>query len=411
VVDAARQWLLRQQAGDGSWQEAGNSENVSLTAYVTLALAGSKSIAQAQPQISAEAALARGLDYLRKHWTISNDPYAIAQVALAAFQSGDRNLGAQANAELRTMIHREGDTAYWMLERNTLFYGWGSAGRVETTALVAQALTLGASAGADERENQADRQLIEQGLMFMVEKKDGYGAWYSGQTTINVLESLLLLAQSPAGGNNAAGTAEILVNGEKAGSVKLPGPHEVVAPLLIDLSKVVRPGKNHISIVRPGESQASSAQAVVRYYIPWSSAMKSEDAHRTGDSDALALRVHYDHTDVNPDEEVHCQVHAERIGFRGNGMLLAEVGLPPGVVVDRASLEKAMTDSGWEISQYEIRPDRLVVYLWPKAGGTDFEFSFRARYGMNALTAPSVLYDYYNPEAQVVVQPSRIVVQ
>jgi hypothetical protein len=125
----------------------------------------------------------------------------------------------------------------------------------------------------------------------------------------------------------------------------------------------------------------------------------------------LALRVHYDHTQVKPDEEVHCQVHAERIGFRGYGMLLAEVGLPPGVVVDRASLEKAMTGAGWEISQYEIQPDRLVVYLWPKAGGTDFEFSFRPRYGMNALTAPSVLYDYYNPEAQVVVQPSRIEVQ
>jgi hypothetical protein len=418
VVEAARQWLLRQQGADGIWQEPGDSESISLTAYVTLALAKSKApYRSAQTQVSAEAALfdaalARGLDYLRKHWTVSNDPYAIAQVALAAFESDDKTLGAQANAKLRTMIHREGDTAYWMLERNTLFYGWGSAGRVETTALVAQALTLGASAGTDEKENLVDRQLIEQGLMFMIEKKDGYGAWYSGQTTINVLESLLLLAKSPEGGDHAAITAEILVNGEKAGSVKLPGPYEVVAPLLIDLSKVVKPGKNHISIVRPGGSQASSVQAVVRYYIPWNqSAARSEVGHRTGDSDALALRVHYDHTQVKPDEEVHCQVHAERIGFRGYGMLLAEVGLPPGVVVDRASLEKAMTGAGWEISQYEIQPDRLVVYLWPKAGGTDFEFSFRPRYGMNALTAPSVLYDYYNPEAQVVVQPSRIEVQ
>jgi hypothetical protein len=30
---------------------------------------------------------------------------------------------------------------------------------------------------------------------------------------------------------------------------------------------------------------------------------------------------------------------------------------------------------------------------------------------MSALTAPSILYDYYNPEARVVVQPARIEVR
>ena len=89
-------------------------------------------------------------------------------------------------------------------------------------------------------------------------------------------------------------------------------------------------------------------------------------------------------------------------------MLLAEIGLPPGAVVDRSSLEKAMNDADWNISQHEIRPDRLVVYLWPKAGGTDFDFTFRERSEVNALPAPSVLYDYYNPEAQTVVRPTRI---
>jgi len=48
------------------------------------------------------------------------------------------------------------------------------------------------------------------------------------------------------------------------------------------------------------------------------------------------------------------------------------------------------------------------VYLWPKAGGTDFDFTFCERYAVNALTAPSVLYDYYNPDAQTAVRPTRI---
>lgn len=186
----------------------------------------------------------------------------------------------------------------------------------------------------------------------------------------------------------------------------------MVGPLQVDLAKFLKPGHNVVSLTRPGESQTASVQAVARYYIPWEqSSAKNKSGARTGDSDGLSLRVDYDHTTIQRDEVIHCKVHAERIGFRGYGMLLAEIGLPPAAVVDRDSLAQAMAGNTWEISQYEIQPDRLVVYLSPKAGGTDFEFAFRPRYGMNALTAPSVLYDYYNPEAQVVVQPSRIEVR
>ena len=110
-------------------------------------------------------------------------------------------------------------------------------------------------------------------------------------------------------------------------------------------------------------------------------------------------------------QEVTCSVSAERVGHAGYGMLLAEVGLPPGADVDRASLESAMTSSGWSLSQYDVLPDRLIVYLWPRAGGTNFTFKFRPRYGLEAQTAPSLLYDYYNPEARAVVAPTKFVVR
>ena len=34
-----------------------------------------------------------------------------------------------------------------------------------------------------------------------------------------------------------------------------------------------------------------------------------------------------------------------------------------------------------------------------------------AEYGVKAQTAPSALYDYYNPEARVALAPSRVVVR
>lgn len=89
--------------------------------------------------------------------------------------------------------------------------------------------------------------------------------------------------------------------------------------------------------------------------------------------------------------------------------MLAEIGLPPGAEVDRASLERAMRGTGWDFSQYGILPDRLIVYLWPHAGGTRFDFKFRPRFGLTARTAPLIIYDYYNPEAKVVIAPTRFV--
>lgn len=88
-------------------------------------------------------------------------------------------------------------------------------------------------------------------------------------------------------------------------------------------------------------------------------------------------------------------------------MLIAEVGLPPGAGVDRSSLEKAMNQSSWALSQYDIVPDRLVLYLWPTAGGSSISFAFRPRIALDALTAPSRVYDYYNPDAEAVLAPTR----
>ena len=407
VVVSAQQWLLHQQAANGSW-----NNSLSETAYVMLSLHPSfnaktsdvsdgKNIAPVTPALSAAA------EFLQTRWGATADPYDLAQIALAAFSAVNKNLGAKVNAKLRSLIHQQGDSTYWAIETNTLFYEWGGAGRAETTALAIEALVQESASDPNPDVTAQDRSLAEQGLIFLIHEKDGYGAWYSGQTTVNVLEAFLLLGKARSDAPPAS--AEVDVNGEKAADLKLPSPNEIAAPFEVDITKFIKPGHNQISIKSPGDSQAASAQAVTRYYIPWErSSAHNVSNLRTGDSDALALRVSYDQTGLRPGSDIHCRVHAERIGFRGYGMLLAEIGLPPGAVPDRSSLERAMNDADWNISQYEIRPDRLVVYLWPKAGGTDFDFTFRERYEVNALTAPSVLYDYYNPDAQTVVRPTRI---
>ena len=73
---------------------------------------------------------------------------------------------------------------------------------------------------------------------------------------------------------------------------------------------------------------------------------------------------------------------------------------------DERSSEAAMAGD-WSLSRYDILPDRIVLYMWSKAGGTKFNFKFRPRYGINAQTPASVVYDYYNPEARATVMPLR----
>jgi len=136
---------------------------------------------------------------------------------------------------------------------------------------------------------------------------------------------------------------------------------------------------------------------------------------RLRNSSALRLAVNYDKLEAKAGEEIACNVMAERVGRQGYGqefgMMLAEIGLPPGADVDRESLERAAQESGWSLNHYDVLPDRVIAYLWPQAGGLKFSFKFKPRYGVKAQTAPSALYDYYNPEARVVVAPSRFVVK
>ncbi|MEP6849218.1 MAG: hypothetical protein ABI999_10210 [Acidobacteriota bacterium] len=150
------------------------------------------------------------------------------------------------------------------------------------------------------------------------------------------------------------------------------------------------------------------SQLVAAHYIDW----KDSDAANLNVNQSRALKLDYkcDKQRAAIMEEVNCTVSVERIGFQGYGMLLAEIGTPPGADVSRESLEKAI-EANRSISHYEILPDRIVVYMWSKAGGTSFNFKFHPRYGINAQTPASIVYDYYNPEAQATVSPLRFFVK
>ena len=433
VIAETRDWLLRQQRPNGSWPahnwNGGEDERRTplTTAFVARVLAATRQpergepgpVAQAslnQPTSSSSAQtteqstpLRRALSYLAARADETDEPYLIASLALAAADAGETALVARAAARLRALAIQEGTGSYWALETNTPFYGWGLAGRVETTALAIQALNR--SCGMPNADCGPKDELVGRGLDFLLGTKDRYGVWYSTQATINVFDALLSATAGGGGaGPQAEDVAEVFVNGRNAGRLTLPPPDRLTGPLLLDLTPFLGAGSNRVELRRRAATPAQ-AHLVTTFYVPWGARAEGVEAPKRSAASALRLSVGYDHTSAEVSQEVTCSVSAERVGHAGYGMMLAEVGLPPGADVDRASLERAVAESGWALNGYDVLPDRLVVYLWPRGGGTRFQFKFRPRYGLKALTAPSQLYDYYNPEARAVVAPTRFVVR
>jgi hypothetical protein len=420
VLNRAGAYIVGRQSKTGAWltrfwgQEK-DVEDLNLTAYMTRTLApagGGKSSIKAgatdQQNIKSrqaiEASFKLGMNYLEEQIDSWKDPYLVGNYALAAAASNESEFVSRARSLLSSLAHREGTATYWNLEANTSpFYGWGNTGRLETTALAVEAL-------AKLQNKNPDGEIAQQvsrGLQYLLGHRDGYSVWYSTQATENVIEAMI--AAMPPGDETAGPSeADIVVNGHNASTMQLREAGAIVGPATLELAQYLHTGHNTVQVIRGANSSAMNALVITSHYIPWKDSRSTAGENFiSGDTRALRLKVEYDHTDPRPDEVVKCQVEAERIGFHGYGMMLAEIGLPPGFEVDRESLETARETGS--IQGYEVQPDRIVFYVWPEASGSQFEFRFRLRYGMDAMTAPSLLYDYYNPEANATVVPVRFV--
>lgn len=393
VIENARNYLIKQQRADGGftkkyyWETSENSSRTKLlTSYVARTLAAVK---------AEKNVLDKALAYLKTRNAEIDEPYALALYGLASLDAGNTETARETAQLLEKMAIDEGDRVYWNLETNTPFYGWGTAGRIETTALVLQLLIK------TKDQNPKTEDLISRATMFLLKAKDRYGVWYSTQTTINVLDAFLA-SLTPAKGRSA--TISVSINGEKLKDIAVQA--EQIEPVVLDLTGKLT-NANRIEITSSDNSKVMS-QIVQTHYIDWKDAEISN--RNINDSRAVRLDYKCDKQTAKIMETVTCAVEAERVGFKGYGMLLAEIGLPPGADVSRESLQAAM-DADWSLSRYDVLPDRIILYMWSKAGGTRFNFSFKPRYGINANTPASVVYDYYNEEAKGTVAPLRFEVK
>jgi hypothetical protein len=402
-------WLAANQKADGGWKPQYGETDADLNLYVAASLervlAGddasslpkelreraNKAVTQAQAWAASSAAAA-------------HDPYANA---LRLRLTHDAATAAGLRAELARTAVRDRDSAYWTSSRYSPFYGWGHAGDLETTALVLGAL-------GQARDSARDRTLVDGALFYLLENQDRYGIWLSGQATVRVLQALLPLAIEEM--KTAGGSPEfrLTVNGtpldDKDAEALHADPRLLEAPRSLNLTALLKPGHNELVFTSGSETALASAEASAGFYVPWQgSATQARSATQTGKDYGLDLSYSCGVDNARAGQPIDCTVDVRRFGSGGYGMLLAEVGLPPGADVDRASLATLLDH--WTISRYELHPDRILFYLWSwRAEGSKFTFRLRPRYGVHAKAAPATLFDYYNPDLKVVLAPQTFTV-
>ena len=328
-----------------------------------------------------------------------DDSYALAGFITAAVGSGDDQRIKTAVTRLASLAREERGGVYWQINDSSPFYGWGRAGSYEATGLAVSALSTW-RAGHPEAAKDID-SLIRRGTLFLLRERDRNGYWRSTQATLQAMRAVADASAVLGGFGNPDGNVEIRVHGKRVKIIAVdPNMRD---PVVIDMSSFLTKGDNPITITPSKEGALTTILFSSSHWLPW-------EKTRARTSPELRLDVRFDKTKTIVGEQASCFVKAERTGSRSHGMMIASIGLPPGAEVDRASLQK-LINGGSGVDRYEVLPDRVIFYLWPSKGISTFQFNLSQRFPMNAKSEPSILYDYYNPDALSEVPPFRWVVK
>lgn len=404
-IIGAINWLLANQQQEGGWKPRYGQPNAELNLYIATILAQTMTgnavgnVAPSELKNRVQRAVERGTAWAATSAGAVHAPYANALRLRLAIQAGDNSTVARLHTELESTATHNSNGAHWAPLDYLPFYGWGHAGEMETTALVLAALK-------QDVRSPSDTTLISAALLFLLSSQDRYGVWYSGQTTVRVLQALLPLAIDQMKAPSGSQEFRLTVNG-----VPLAGEAEALhtdsrllgAPRSVDLTAFIKPGHNELSFTGASDASLASAEVTTNFYVPWHGDMATSTT-QTGKDAGLDFSYQCAATNAHVGTPIDCSVTARRFGSASYGMMLAEVGLPPGADVDRASLTRLLEN--WTISRYELQPDRIVFYLWSSsAEGSHFNFRFTPRYAIHAKAAPATLSDYYNPDLRAVLPP------
>jgi uncharacterized protein YfaS (alpha-2-macroglobulin family) len=385
LIERTRKWLLDQRRPDGSWQPESHLPHdaaaavadaelrtLATTAYIAAAVFGNGHPQGREPT--------RNYLLIRRPETI-NDPHALALVAEALLALDAKN-EARVYLDRLDVLERtssDGKQIWWEqgAGRQTMFYGSGLGGNVETTALATLAFLHG----------QSHPETSRRALAWLVAQRNAAGTWPSTQATVLSLRALLAVTD----GNTSDGSErriEVRLGDRFRQEIVIPaGQSEVMRQ--IDLTPHLGQGPARLTLTEANNTPAGF-QVAFRYNVP-----DKADPTKPG---ALGIDVAYDRTELSVGQTVRATAAVTNRTGADAAMVMLELPVPAGfapVADDFEALVRAGT-----AAKYQVQARGVLVYLRNLAPDKPLSLTYRltATTPAKVTAPPARVYEYYNPD-------------
>ncbi len=385
-----RNWLLSKRRGDGSWAaergmlndglagsvQRGGDLDLASTAYIGWAVFGTGSN-QNQAQ--------QTLNYLMKTPPGEiKDPYLLAVVtnAIAAIDNSNAKLPEYFRAldDLKKSSD-DGKHVWWEQApaKDTMFYGSGVSGNIETTALAAMALLNARQFPATTRG----------ALTWLISQKDGNGTWHSTQATVLALKTLIA-GTGAALGEETERKIQISLGDEVVRNITI-SPDQAEVMQTIDLSDMISHGGGKYQLkVAETTKTGTGYQIVFRYHL-------EQDEPGAEMKEPLSIGIQYDRERLNVDDTVTANATVVNNMDTTAPMVMLDLPIPGGFTIEPGELDELKGSR--KISKYEITPRKAIIYLRSLEPGQEMKLRYRLKATMPVkVEAPAgEVYEYYNP--------------
>ncbi|MGH9574731.1 MAG: carboxypeptidase regulatory-like domain-containing protein [Candidatus Acidiferrales bacterium] len=395
VIARTRDWLIRQQLPNGSWQpdtqfinegatNRFNTDAVRITAYIAWAL---ESAGYKGPAID------KARQFVAEHLDGDTDAYTLAVVAnFAVENSKDSDLSHRAVKMLRDGATEKGESVWWTAPETSV-YATGHSAAVETTGLAVQAF-LKAGGYSDVARNA---------LAWITSKKNGDGNWGTTQATIMALRALL--AASEQSGSDAHGVVDVVLNGTKVETLEINKDNNDLLQQFVFLPPSAE-RDNEVALRFSGEG-GMAYQIAGRYFVPWQHADTTEP---------LAIAVTYDRTRLAQDQVVTSTATIRNNMEMTANMVMVDLGIPPGFDLLSEDLQdmvqKTANAKSGRLEKFSMTATQAILYFDSIAPQDSFKIHFRlqAKYPIRAEGFTSRVYEYYDPNVTATTKPAQFLV-
>lgn len=379
VLDNMLEFLFKNQNMDGSFEYGStyigspvSKDKIAMSAYITWA------ISECYPE---DERLEKSVEYLEKKLDEVQDNYTLALITNVLINT-DSNKKESALKKLNDKITINGEEAYVTTNSRDYYGSYGRTQNIQATALTSIAFTNA------NKYDKTNNLLIN----YIIKQKDKRGTWYSTQSTILALKSLV-----EYGTNSDISNQEIKItlNGKEQ-TIKVG--NDILDFYEIKFDNVEKENKLSVEM----KKGKITYEIVQNYYADYN---KLEES--TSKNFEITQNIN---TNLKVNDSIYQKLVVKNIGKDEVTNALIQISIPQGTTVDEDSLLKLKYNNIIEKYEYGYGKINLYVRNFSVEKEIMLDISYKALYPEKVTGGAIRVFDYYNPEIEEVVKPIQFTV-